>query len=512
MNRSLASRAIAASCVSVASLALVACGGAEPAAKPPVVATPAPSATPAPPVSTASTDPLGPRPEIAVPAPWQPPAPTVYTTANGITVWLLERHALPMVAVTVVVPTGASSDPKGQAGLALASTNMLDEGAGKLGALDLARAIDQLGAKVHTGTTSDMSFVQLTTLKRNFQPAMQILGDVVVRPRFDAIEWKRVHDLWLNDLKQRVSEPNEVSAVVSSVALFGADHPYGHPIDGFVSTANKVTLADAKKFYGQAWRPDRAIVVAVGDVVKGELDPQIDAAFNAWKKPSEAPLPIVTPPAPDGAHPKLILVDRPDAPQSVIALVRAGVAAGDPKAPPLVRVNKALGGSFTSRLNQDLREEHGWTYGAHSRVSGSRGVGSIVAGAAVFTDKTVEALKALLADVDDYARIGVTDDETTKTRLQARADLVDQYESVEAASMRLARDAALGLGPDYEAKASILRDEADKKMLSKLAQIYFDRNDAVIVIVGPRAKLQEPLEKAGLPAAELRDAEGNAVK
>jgi predicted Zn-dependent peptidase len=498
----------------LAALAILsaACGSGEPPKAP---TGPAPSATAsAAPVASAppGNDPLGPRPTPTVPAPFKPPAPVVYTTPSGVTVWLLERHALPMVAVTVTVPTGASSDPKGQAGLALATANMLDEGGGKLGALDFARAIDQLGAKLRTGASADLSFAQLTVLKRNLGPAMALLGDAIVRPRFDAVEWKRVHDLWVNDLRQRASDPEDVSSVVSTVALFGADHPYGHTSDGFVATAAKVQLADAKKFYATAWRPDRAIVVAVGDVTKAELDPQLEAAFGAWKKPADAPLPIVAPPAPEGAaRPKVVLVDRPDAPQSVIAVVRPGVAASDPNAPPLARVNNALGGSFTSRLNQDLREEHGWTYGARSRVAANRGVGSTSASAAVVTEKTAEALKAMLADLDDYARIGLTDDEVTKTRLQARAELVEQFESVEATSFRLARNAAFGLPPDYEAKASILRDEADKRTLSKLASIYFDRAQAVIVIVGPRVKLEAPLAQIGITGVELRDAEGNVV-
>ncbi len=456
-------------------------------------------------------DPLGPRPTLAAPAPFKPATPTVYTTASGLTVWLLERHALPMVAVTVSIPTGASSDPKGMAGLASVTANMLDEGAGKLGAIDLARAVDQLGASLSTLAGTDMSLVQLTVLKRNFAPAMGLLGDVVARPRFDAAEWKRVHELWMNDLKERASDPEEVSEVVSTAAFFGPAHPYGHPASGFVSTAAKVQLADAKKFYGAAWRPDRATVVVVGDVAKGELDPQLEAAFGTWKKPAGEPLPLVAPPAPSDARPRVILVDRADAAQSVISMTRAGVAASDPAAPPLTRLNITFGGAFTSRLTQDLREAHGWTYSPHSYVRAARGVGSLGASAAVVTDKTADALKALLADTDTYARGGLTDEEVSSTLLQARADVVEEFESVRATAVRLARNAALGLGADYEPRASALRDGADKAALNKLAATYYDRKNATVVIVGPRAKLEGPLGEAGFTNIELRDTDGNVI-
>ena len=492
---------------------LVACGPAAPAVG--VNATPAPPIAPsasATRVAAAADDVLGPRPEVPAPAPFTPPAPVVYTAANGMTVWLLERHALPIVALTVSIPTGASSDPKDKAGLAFATATMLDEGAGKLGALDLSRSVEMLGASLRTGANADWSYASITTLKRNIAPAAAILGDVVVRPSFPPAEWKRVHELWLNDLRARASEPEAVASVVSLAALYGPDHPYGHPTEGTIASATKVDLPDVVRSYREAWRPDRATLVAVGDITRAELDANVAKAFGAWKAPAAPPPAPITPAAPAGPWPRVVLVDRPDAPQSVLALVRPGVAANDNDAPPLGRVNIALGGSFTSRLNQDLREEHGWSYGARSRVTFTRGTGSIIASAAVHTEKTGDALKALLADVDGYAHGGLTDEEVGKTRLQARSDLVDILETADGAALRLARDAALGLGPDYEAKASVRRDTAAKPELDKIVGRFFDTKQAIVVIVGPRAKLEGPLATLGFTAPELRDAEGNIPK
>ena len=488
-------------------VALAACGGNE--APPPVAPQPPPVA-PAPPPPTAPVDPLGARPPLPPPPPFVPPVPVTYTRPNGMTVWILERHALPIVSVQVVVPAGASQDPTDKGGLALATANMLDEGAGARGALDISRDIDRLGATLSTGAYADYAFASITTLKKNLAPASAILGDVIVKPTFLPVEWKRVHDLWMNELKARASEPDAVASVVSMRQLFGSD-PYGHPSNGTLKSAAKVTLEDVKAFYGKTWRPDRATVVVAGDVTRAELDPLLDQVLGAWKapaKPETTPLSVGQAESKAREGRRVVVVDRADAPQSVLALVRPGVAAADPEAPALVRVNTALGGSFTSRLNQDLREEHGWSYGAHSRFSFNKRRGLFSAQAAVHTEHTGEALQAMLADIDSLAREGLTDEEVEKTRLIARGELVDAFESVEAAARRLARNAAVGLPADHEAKAALALDHASKDDLRKLAAAHVDAKNAIIVIVGPRAAIKPQLDKIGITSFDTSGPEG----
>ncbi len=250
----------------------------------------------------------------------------------------------------------------------------------------------------------------------------------------------------------------------------------------------------------------------MGDVTEKELAPIAQAAFASWKAPPTPPPAPLAPPAPKGPWPRLVLVDRPDAPQAVIAALRPGLAASDPKAPALWRVNDAIGGSFTSRLNQDLREKHGYTYGARSRFSISRGVGQMVSWANVVTDKTGEALKAMLADLGTFADAGMTDDEVDRTRSQARGELVGTYESNQGIAGHLAADASLGLPPDWAARSAALRDGATKTELDALAKEFYDPGPAVVVVVGPRPKLQPMLAELGLPAPEIRDAEGKEIK
>jgi predicted Zn-dependent peptidase len=204
----------------------------------------------------------------------------------------------------------------------------------------------------------------------------------------------------------------------------------------------------------------------------------------------------------------VFVVDRPDAPQSVIAVARPGVSAFDEESSVLPRVNAALGGSFTSRLNQDLREEHGWSYGAHSRFSFARMRGVFVAQAAVHTEHTGEALQAMLADVGAMAKSGLTDEEVEKTKQLARAELVETFETVQSTAARLARDAGVGHAPNHAAAASKLASRADKNLLKKTAAQYLDLDTAVIVIVGPRAKIEPQLAKAGITGIQSSDPEG----
>ena len=482
------------------------CGGQVPQLQPPL---------PPPPASSASLptpqDPLGPRPEPGLPSAFLPPAPVVFTATSGITVWLLERHDAPVVSCNITVPTGAASDPPGKGGVAYATAAMLDEGAGKRGAIDLARAIDGLGATLGTEANADASTVSLTVLTRHLREAFAIFGDVVARPRLETGEFKRVKELWASELLERSKDPDATARVVFRAALFGPDHPYGHPWDGTPKSARAVGLDDVQRFYHAAWRPDRATLVCAGDIARPALVTMLDEVFGTWKAPATPAPPPLAPPAPKGPWPRVVLVDRPDAPQSVIAVLRPGIAASSPEAPVLTRVNDAIGGSFTSRLNQDLREQRGYTYGASSRFSVSRGPGQVVSWASVVTEKTGEALAAMLGDLHQFASGGLSDDEISRTRSQSRASLVSTYESVEGIAGRLASDASLGRGADYQARASQVCDQADRAQLDALAKRFYSPEDAIVVVVGPRARVRPMLDTVGLPAPEIRDAEGNVL-
>jgi zinc protease len=457
-------------------------------------------------------DPLGKQPKLAAPKTYTPPAAQVLKASNGLTIWLLERHQLPLVSVRLVLPAGSSVDPDGRSGLAHITADMLDEGAGARNAVELSTAITDLGATSSTGAGVDGSFVGATCLKKNFKAVFEIVSDIVARPRFDAKEWERVSSLWQNDLKKRAQEPLAVSRVVARSVLYGPNAPYGRPPDGRVADAKSIKLDEVKDFYAERWRPDQATLVVAGDIGKDELLALVESSLGSWKAPAKAP-----PEPPSGLGvaqakpPRLVLVDRPDAPQSVIAVVRDGVAASDPSAPLLTLVNTALGGSFTSRLNQSLREDHGWTYGARSSFSETRGLGSFSAGAAVVTEATGPALEQLLKELEKMAASGLSDLEVNKVKAQDRADLVQSYEGVGETSARLGTLAILGLSSGFDGSASTLRQSATREAIAALAA-RVDPKAASIVVVGPKAAVVPQLAAIGLRDPEIWDAEGFPTK
>ncbi|MCK6529466.1 insulinase family protein [Myxococcota bacterium] len=471
-------------------------------------------APPPPPAATTEApppppDPLGPPPLLPKPTAYAPPVPKVIAIEGLPEVWLVERHGLPLVGVVIVVPAGSSADPKGKGGLAALTAEMMQQGAGSRGALDLSRATESLGAKVQVSAGFDGSTASLAVIKGNLLPALDILADVVARPRFEGTEWKRIQPLWLGDLRSRAFEPRDVAHVASLAALFGPDHPYGHAVQGSVDSVQRLKLEDVKGFHRKAWRPDRAVMVVVGDVTEDEVRAALPPIFARWKAPEGDPGAPVTPPPPTGPWPRLVVVDRPGSPQTMLRVVWPGPAASDPVQDALALVNVPLGGSFTSRLNQNLREDKGYTYGARSSVPFTRGPGAFAAAASVQTEVTGAALTEMLKELAGISASGPTAEEIAKARSSLRNEDVETYEGVFTAANRLAGLALLGLPPDRDATSAAARDALTYAAVAEVAARI--SASGIVVAVGDRAAIEPQLVAAGLPAPEIRDPEGKVI-
>jgi zinc protease len=451
-----------------------------------------------------AADPLGPPPKLATPRVFEPAPPDVFKV-GPITVWHLHRPQLPLVSATFLVPIGGAADPKDKPGAASLTADMMDEGAGALGAVELSTTLQDLGAELRTSAGADASFASMTVLKKRFEPAFAILADVVARPRFEDKEYRRVHGLWKDALKKRADDPASVAGVVAQAAMYGRDAAYGHPTMGWPSSADAVTLDEVKRFHAAAWRPEHLVLVIAGQIERAEIEAALGKNLASWAPKGPAAVAATSTPRPD--RPRLVVVDRPKAVQSALYVVREGVQAGAPGAAPLELVNTALGGSFTSRLNMNLREDKGWTYGARTGFTETRGVGTFVARTAV---------QETLKELSKMAESGPTDAEVQKSRAQDRAELVQAYETVAGASGRLAQLAALGLPPGFDAQATRERATADRAELTRLAKAAVDPARATIVIVGDlatvRAQLAPLLGPLGLPEPEIWDVEARPLK
>ncbi len=477
----------------------------EVAAAPTARLRPRPTSTP-----KVAVDPLGPKPTLAPPAAFEPVAPVVFQAASGLTVWLVERPALPLVTATFVIPYGSASDPAERPGTMHLVADMLDEGAGKRSALEVSETVAGLGANLSIHTTVDGSFAQVSSTRGKFDPSFAVLADVVARPRFEQKDFSRVKKLWKNALKKRADEPGAVAAVVTSSVLYDQRSAYGHPTQGLLSKVDLMDLGALKAAYDRAWRPDRATLVVVGQITRAEVEALLAENLGAWKGKGEAlPAPKVT--GVLAERPRLVLVDRPKAVQTVVMVARDGVVASDERAPSLSLVNAALGGSFTSRLNLNLREAKGWTYGVGSVFTTTRAQGSFYVRTEVEAPRTGESIKEILGELTKMSQSGLLEDEITKVKALDRGEIVETYETGAGAAGRFAQLASVGLPPGFDASASRVRQGASAEDLARLAKAHLDPAGFTIVLVGDRATVLPQLREQGLGEPVMYSVEGQPL-
>ncbi|MDB4982338.1 MAG: peptidase [Myxococcales bacterium] len=442
---------------------------------------------------------VGPLPRL------EPPHPTRFVLSNGVEVLAVRREVAPLVALNLMLRVGSDLDPAERLGLGSSTAEMLDEGAGARDPMQMAEDLEQLGADLWLGCGRDGSQLSVQVPLANFEPALGIAADVLLRPRLAETDWERVRHDRLTGLSQRRDQPESVAALASDRVLFGDAHPYGRPTDGYEPTVARIGIDDIRAFHAAHYRPGNAVLVVAGAFDDKKLQRQLEAALGGWTAPGTSS-PALAPALPPRA--RLVLVDRPDAPQSIVRFVGPGVDRRSPDRPALAMLNAILGGSFTSRLNFNLREKKGYTYGAGSSFSFLRRPGAFAARAAVFTEVTAASVGEFLNELTAIRAEPVTVEEHTK----ARAILLDRVAEGLATSGGIAATfAELGLYSlplDEPARFIAALEKVTSEDLQRLAREHIDPATMSIVIVGDRAKIEPGLRELGLPAPELRDADG----
>ena len=340
------------------------------------------------------------------PAPGPPPALTLpqiqkRQLSNGLPVWIVEQHKVPVAQVNLVVLSGTASDPAGKFGIASLTAAMLEQGAGSRSALELADAIDYLGADISAGAATDSIAVRLHVPVARLADAVPLMADVALRPTFPKDELERQRQQRLTSIIQARDDPSTIATIGFSRVLYGRGHRYGTPGSGTAETLKAFTVDDLRAFYAAAFRPTNATLVAVGDVTADKLVPQLESSFGGWKAPATATgTTEKLPPVEQPPTREVMLIDKPGSPQTQIRIGWIGVARSTSDYFPILVMNTILGGSFSSRLNMNLREKHGYTYGASSSFDMRASAGPFSAGAGVQTDKTGEALKEFFNELD----------------------------------------------------------------------------------------------------------------
>jgi predicted Zn-dependent peptidase len=433
------------------------------------------------------------------------PTPITFRLSNGIEVLAVRRQAAPIVAMNLILRTGADRDPAGKAGLASMTAEMMDEGAGERSALEITEALERLGADLWVGTGRDGAQATLQVPTHEFEGALAISGDVIMRPRFAAADWERVHHDRVTALQQRGDHPESVADLVTSLTLYGVGHPYGRPVDGFEKDVAAIERADAQQFYATYWRPNNAVITVAGDFDPTTIAGLLESTFGAWQS-GALPEGPTTPALP--ALPRLVLVHRPEAPQSVLRMIGPGSSRLAPDRPALSMLNIVLGGSFTSRLNFMLREKKGYTYGAHSSFSALRRPSAFTVRTSVHTQVTGAAVSDALAEIGRMRTDEIQATEMTKARATLLDRTAESLSTAAGVAGTLADIGLYGLPTDEPARFMAAIGTTTVEDLRAAAARYLDPERLAIVIVGDRGAIEPDLRALGLPEPLIRNADG----
>ena len=286
--------------------------------------------------------------------------------SNGLSVWIVEHHEVPLAQVNVIVRSGSAADPIGKYGVGSLAAAMLDEGAGTRNSLELADALEFLGANLSTTSSFDYSAVRMSVPVAKLGDALPLIADVTLRPTFPASDLDRLRKERLTGLLQARDNPAALIGLAFPRVIYGPTHRYGTSANGLPQQIEAFTVADLQSFYRAHYRPDNATILVVGDVTPATLMPLLEKQFGGWKAEGMAPLVAEVPMAPQLKSRQIYIVDKPEAAQSQIRIGWVGVARSTADYAALEVLNTILGGSFTSRLNQNLREKNGYSYGASS--------------------------------------------------------------------------------------------------------------------------------------------------
>lgn len=436
------------------------------------------------------------------------PVPTHFQLPNGLHVYLLERHALPVMAANLTVLAGSDTNPTDRPGLAAFTADMLGEGTTTRPALKLSEDVDRIGAELATASTSDYSTVSIRSLKRNAGGALELLADVALHPAFAAAEIERVRKRRLTALLQERDNPNQLANRTFVRALYGSEHPYGFTEVGTEESTQAITRNELEGFWKRGYLPANSALVVAGDVSQAELRALATKYFGAWKGEGR---PSTPPAAPEPGTRRIIIVDKPGAPQTALRVGHVGVARSNPDYVPLQVMATELGGLFSSRVNLNLREKHGYTYGAFATFQWRRGPGPFAAASSVRADVTAPSVHELFNELERIRSSEMTADELAVVKDNLSRGLPRQFETSQFATDTVRNLFVYNLPLDYYNTLPAKVESVTAADALRVAKQYLAPENMVVVAVGDRAKIQPELEKLGLGPVEVRDVNGQRV-
>jgi predicted Zn-dependent peptidase len=441
------------------------------------------------------------------------PPITTHDLPNGLRLLVVEHHELPVADFSLIVRSGFEADPTSHAGLASLTAALLDEGTTTRTALQIADQQAFLGVRLSTSAGWDMSTVSLHTPTAQLDSALALFADVVLNPTFPPAEIERLRAERLTLLTQMQDRPTAIADQAFAAVVFGSSHAYGRPTLGTEASVKRITQGDVRGYYQGHYRPNNATLIVVGDVRPEDIQRRAASLFARWQRGRTVEPSFTKYPAGESAaRPTTVyLIDKPGAPQSSVRIGAVGVARSTRDYFPLLVMNTVLGVPFTSRLMQNLRETHGYTYGASSRFDMRREPGPFSARAEVVAAKTdsslVEFMKELRAIRDTVPQA-----ELQKAKRYLQLQLPSLFETTGDIAYQLTSLAVYDLPLDFYNGYVQEIERVTQADVQRVARRYINPDRLQVVVVGDRKQIEAGIRKLGLGEVEIRDIHGGRIR
>jgi len=433
-------------------------------------------------------------PSIGPPTPVRFPPIVREELPNGFAIWVIEAHTVPSVTAALVIDRGTSADPADKPGLAGVAVDMLDEGAAGRSAIELADAFGDIGSELSLDIGPDVTTLSFSSITRVLPAALALLSDVARRPTNTDADFRRVIELRQHRLQQHSRSAAAVADRALTTAVFGA-HPYGHGALGTTAALASMTLGDARGFWARSFAPQTATLIVSGDVRPADVLAAARTAFGDWVNPDCGSIDV-----PDQARSEaaaVVFVDRPGAAQSELRVGHLGPARAVEEYHGLLVLNALLGGQFTSRINRNLREQRGLTYGARTSFGFRRRLGSFACDASVQSDRTAEAAGEVLRELELVRAERVSAEELDRAKASLSRGYVRQFETATQYVRAALQVLVHGLDDRTFDRFVPAVEAVDAERVHDLARKFIKPSDAVVVVVGDGSQCRSTLDGLG---------------
>ncbi len=420
---------------------------------------------------------------------------------NGLSIMVASQRHLPLVAFVLVTRGGGATDPKGKAGLTTLAYQMLGEGAGPRDALQFSDAIADLGASFGSSADQDAGYVSVSGLSKNREAMLDLLADAVLRPRLAQRDFDRIKTQSLGNIRRRKAAPQGLAFEYVPAMIYGESHPYGHPVGGTEASVGRMTSSEVKKHLSETLVPGASALIAVGDIDLAEARASAERAFKQWRGKTR---PEVRTPAVEPRNRTAIkIIHKENSPQTMLIVGRPVFGRGHADEIPATIANEILGGSFTSRLNMNLREAKGYTYGASTGITPRRGVGAFLGYTLVRQDATAASLKETLDEVARMQSTPPSAGEVARAKAGIIRSLPGDFETASAAAGASSEIFVYGLPLDHHRTRPARIEAVDEKSVLEVARKYLTEPSLQVLLVGDSAEIEADVAALGLGKVEV---------